>query len=286
MAGAVRSVRRIALRSQTPVVRGKRLALPAGVADRYAIALTHLVQRMAREAERELTDFLSRPNLQHYVEGFAADASPASQSRILLNRLKERFAQLFAENAKQFAVRMVDQSNLASGSDVHRSLKEISAVFTLKPTVITDTMREFMTVKIAENVSLIKSIPAEYMTQIEGQVYRSMTDGKGLSELIPWLREQTGVTERRAKLIATDQTHKAYSGLNRGRMEAAGIESFEWVHSGGGLHPRKRHQAMSGNIYRFDNLPVIEDDGTRGIPGQAINCRCTMVPVLKLGALK
>ena len=37
---------------------------------------------------------------------------------------------------------------------------------------------------------------------------------------------------------------------------------------------------LSGKIFSFDDLPVIvPDTGEKGIPGQAINCGCTMRPV-------
>ena len=87
-----------------------------------------------------------------------------------------------------------------------------------------------------------------------------------------------------AKNVALDQTRKAYQSMNAERMRAAGVKSFEWIHSGGGQKPRPDHVAMSGNVYRYDNLPVIDKrTGERGIPGQAPNCRCTARPVLDFG---
>jgi uncharacterized protein with gpF-like domain len=39
---------------------------------------------------------------------------------------------------------------------------------------------------------------------------------------------------------------------------------------------------MDGNVYSFDDPPIIDKNtGERGIPGQAINCRCFMVPVIE-----
>ena len=65
-------------------------------------------------------------------------------------------------------------------------------------------------------------------------------------------------------------------------MEKLGLKKFEWLHSGGGHHPRPDHVAMSGNIYSFTSLPIIDSKtGERGIPGQAINCKCVMRPVIE-----
>ena len=41
---------------------------------------------------------------------------------------------------------------------------------------------------------------------------------------------------------------------------------------------------MSGKVYRLDDPPVIDArTGERGLPGQAIFCRCTMQPIVKFG---
>lgn len=273
-------------------IKGRRLAFPAGVASRYGAELVRLSNAMTAEVQREIERLFRHDDVAAYFAAFhstvdgvrwVADAiSPASQARIVTNRLREKWEQIFGAAGKPLAETMVGQANFASASAVATSLKEMSKGLTLNTNMITPQMAEVLKSTIAQNVSLIKSIPEEYFTKVQGEVLRSITDGKGLEDLQPFFQEQAGVTERRAKNIAIDQTHKAYNGLNRGRMMASGISRFEWVHSGGGLHPRPRHEAMSGKIYRFDALPVIEDDGERGIPGQAINCRCTMVPVIEL----
>ena len=65
--------------------------------------------------------------------------------------------------------------------------------------------------------------------------------GRELADLLPYLEKQEGITQRRAEIIALDQTHKAYNGFNRQRMIGAGVRSFQWLHSGGVLHPRELH---------------------------------------------
>lgn len=273
---------------QDGVLRGSRLALPAGVASRYAHRLIALTRQMTQETAREIEKLYRHPDVKSYFDGFhettvafAMDISPAAQARILTNALKDKFEQLFGRHAKPEAERMTDEADAASARDVSVSLKELSNSLTLKPAALGMQGREFLSASIAQNVSLIKSIPEEYFTKVQGAVLRSITDGKGLEDLVPFFADQEGVEERRAKNIAIDQTHKAYNGLNRERMKSVGVREFEWIHSGGGIHPRVMHQDMNGKIYRFDRLPIIEENGERGIPGQAINCRCTMVPVVR-----
>jgi uncharacterized protein with gpF-like domain len=273
------------------VMRGTDLALPVGVAARYNRALQSLTLEMTHTAQREITALFRHPDVVDYFTKLGAaamDISPASQARILTNQLKDRFDQLFNQHAKPDATKMMDEAAAASEAAVSISLRALSAGLTLKTDVVTGTMREFMTATIANNVSLIKSIPSEFFRDVQQAVLSSIADGKGLDDLTTFFEDQHGVQSRRAKNIALDQTHKAYNGLNKGRMQAVGIQAFEWIHSGGGLHPRIHHLdppeagGLNGGVFSFDKLPIIDlNTGERGIPGQAINCKCTMRPVIK-----
>lgn len=267
-------------------MKGSRLALPAGVADRYRAKLQFLTDRMTAETEREFLQLWRHDDVQEYLaahSSVAMDISPASQARILANKLKERFDQIFNQHAKTYAEQMVDQANEESSAATFRSLKDLSGGLSFKTRgVMTPVMCEFMKASVAENVSLIRSIPHEYFRKIEGQVNRSIISGGGLEQLTKYFEEQHGVESRRAKNTAIDQTHKAYNGLNKGRMQAVGIKAFQWIHSGGGLHPRPLHESYNGRTFTWDKLPIIEEGTSeRGIPGQAITCHCTMVPVVK-----
>lgn len=276
-------------RKHDGIMRGHPLRIPAGVAARYAADLEKLVASMTDETRRSIEDLFSHPDVHEFFAKhghpgamtYAMDISPSSQARILTNKLKARFEQLFGQESKPTAQKMNDEVNAASKTATHSSLTELSGGLSLKTDIVSGAMREFMTGTIARNVGLIRSIPAEYFQQIQDAALRSITDGKGLADLVPAIQEIEGVTHRRAQNIANDQTRKAYGGLNKGRMQAIGVKEYEWVHSGGGQHPRQMHIDMDGNIYRFDDPPIIEEDGERGIPGQAIHCGCTMRPVIR-----
>lgn len=263
----------------TAAVRGNTLAYNAAVQDRYVQALNRLVVQMTRQTNRELKRFFEAPDQRAF---FGQDASTASQARILTNAIQKKFEQLFNKKAKGLAESMVGQADKASSASLYSSLKEMSGGLSMKTTILTGPLLDVTTAAIAENVALIRSIPAQYMTQVQGSVMRSITTGNGMQDLVPALAKHEGVTVRRARNIAIDQTRKAYNTINKGRMEKLGVNQFEWIHSGGGQKPRQHHIDLSGQIYSFDDLPVIDENtGERGIPGQLINCGCTMRPVIK-----
>jgi SPP1 gp7 family putative phage head morphogenesis protein len=264
-------------------VKGATLRQSQTAAARYNRQLQQLIAEMVRATRAELVKLFTSPTaIESHV---ATDASIASQSRILTNALIDRFTVLFSRAAAGISQSMIDEVQTNSATGLKNSLKEISGNLELKTDVLTSTpVADTITASIAENVGLIKSIPEKYMTGVQNAVMRSITSGNGLADLDPYLKDAKGITERRAKNIALDQTRKAYNSINKARMQGLGIGKFEWIHTGGSRKPRQDHIEMSGNIYSFDDLPVIDQrTGETGIPGQAPNCRCTMRPILDFG---
>ena len=268
-------------RVKPPTLKGPSLGSPTAIEARYQAELRKLTRRMMDEVEREVRALFAGPvAVESHV---TTDASIASQSRILVNALQSKFAVIFRDASRPLAERMVGQAAKASAARLGQSLKELSGGVSIRTDILkSGPVAEIVKASIADNVGLIKSIPAQYLDDVRGAVMRSITSGNGLADLVPYLERERGVTERRARNIALDQTRKAYQSINAERMKAAGIKKFEWIHSGGGQKPRPLHVRMSGNVYSYDDLPVIDErTGERGIPGQAPNCRCTARPVLE-----
>lgn len=263
------------------VLKGKVLHNNAAAADRYAQSLGKLVKQMIDKTNREIEKLFKTDAANKH---FGQDASIASGARILMNGLTDQFDQLFAMAAKPMAEKMVNDANKSSQSMLYNSLKDLSGGLSIKTKVTTPEMREIMTASVAENVSLIKSIPQQYLQKVAGAVMRSITTGSGLMDLKEGMAKFDGMTERRANNIAKDQTRKAYNSINAKRAQKVGIRKFEWIHSGGGLHPREDHIALDGQIFSYDDLPVIDENtGETGLPGQAPNCKCTQRPVIDFG---
>lgn len=263
------------------ILRGDGLKPNIAASARFEKKLNILIKGMAEQVQKKVTKLFESNVGEQY---FAEDASISSQSRILLATLQDKFDSIFASFAKPFAESIADEANRGSVAALNSSLKDIAGDFTIKASSIPDNVKEILNATISENVQLIKSIPQQYLTQVQGAVMRSITTGNGLQDLVPELERQYDITKRRARLIAHDQTRKAFANLSRVRMTNAGLKKFEWRHTSGSKEPRPLHIEYNGRIFDFDNLPVIDKKtGERGIPGQLINCRCFMMPVIDFG---
>lgn len=268
-----------AKQSVAPTFKGEPLQHNAGSAVRYEGALSGLTAQMTAQVKREVLRLFQTDAAGAH---FGQDATIASQSRILMSSLADRFTDMFNKKAKPLAEAMVKSAKTTGTTALHSSLQKLSGGMSLKTSLGSPALNEITKAAVAENVSLIKSIASEYLQKVEGAVMRSITTGNGLQDLIPALEQYEGQTHRRARNIALDQTRKTYNSINSARMQAIGVQKFMWHHSGGGAHPREDHVDMDGEIYSFDDLPVIDQrTGEKGIPGQAPNCKCTMSPVFE-----
>ncbi len=271
-------------------LRGKRLNYNAAIQGRYVRALKNLVTEMTRQTNQQVIAlFKGKTGKQFFAEQkeiTAMDASLSSQARILLNKLSKKFEKLFNFKSIMLAEWMTEQTAKVSKTSLHGSLEQLTGGLSLKTGIVTEGTEEVSKAIIAENVSLIKSIPEQYFNDVTGSVMRSITTGQGLADLIPDLKKYEGQTERRAKNLALDQTRKAYNSINKQRLVSLNVKQFEWIHSGGGQKPRKSHLMLDGKTFSFENLRqeqiklgVPESD--LGIPGEAINCRCTILPIIQ-----
>ena len=155
-----------------------------------------------------------------------------------------------------------------------------------------------MKASIQENVALIKSLPLQYEERVRGAVYRAVAGGGTLKSLKKELMKYAGMEERRAKLVAGDQTHKAFVSIAAKRMESVGVKKYMWVHTLMGKTHRPYHlrkwdgvsgkknghpNGLNGFIFDIHNLPIIEEKtGERGLPGQLPFCHCKLAPVIDI----
>lgn len=205
----------------------------------------------------------------------AADASPARELQAAVARLgrqwQRRFDRLAEDLARHFATDVADRSDRA----LRAALKK--AGFTVEFR-LTAAQNDVMQATVAENVQLIRSIPQQYLTSVQGDVMRSVAAGRDLGTLTKQLEKVKGVTQRRAANIARDQNEKATAMLTRTRQREIGITQAVWVHSGAGKHPRPEHVAFSGQTYDIEKGAYLEGKWTW--PGVEINCRCVSRPII------
>lgn len=124
---------------------------------------------------------------------------------------------------------------------------------------------------IRQNVDLIRRMSAEQLDEIE----RILRAGGTADDL----EHALGITARRAKMIATDQTLKLNAQLTRALLERNGVDGYEWITMEDYL-VRPWHQQLHGRRFTYANPPQVSKTGRRANPGEDYHCRCLARPVI------
>lgn len=171
--------------------------------------------------------------------------------------------------------------NKTNKLNIKRAFKAVLGVdvFAAEPWIV-DEVAAFT----RENVSFIKSITNEYLSDVEQIVFRNVKAGNAPGVISGELRDAFNLTQNRARLIARDQTGKFHARLGRLRYEGAGLSRYTWRTLSDG-RVRDSHENLEGTEQEFANPPVTvttgKRAGQRNNPGEDIQCRCWAEPIFE-----
>jgi len=126
-----------------------------------------------------------------------------------------------------------------------------------------------------QNAQLIRSLPEQELERVAGTVERGLQQGLRFTAVSKEIQKSFGITHRRAKLIARDQTTKLNASLTKLRQQEVGVEKYIWQ-TAGDERVRPSHRANDGKTFRWDSPPK-----ATGHPGHDVNCRCVAIPVFE-----
>jgi len=275
------------------IARGKVFRVPATVQGAFVGKLETMLASMMREAQKEISDLFYKEFAREHFgsDGVGMDAANiGSQARILVNKLKGKYDQLFGSVASDTSKDMVDglvRSSTAQGKEQIKTLpglKERSKEYTIALEKIDAKTKGLINAAASNAADFIKTIPERYLNDVAKAVYNSIVTGNGMQDLIPFFEKHDTGTRNWVRNVAMDQTRKTYNGLNLGRMRGIGISRGEWIHSAGSQKPRELHVDFDGKTFDLqEGAPVGDDDGNMVQPGEEPYCRCTFAPVLTDG---
>lgn len=126
---------------------------------------------------------------------------------------------------------------------------------------------------VRRNTALISNVNADTKNRIEQVIYDGFARRLNKKQLTDELAKAMGITKRRARIIAGDQTHKLNIALTQYRNQQLGITSYKWM-TRRDDRVRPAHRARQGKLFRWDKPPF------DGHPGYAVGCRCIAQAVI------
>jgi SPP1 gp7 family putative phage head morphogenesis protein len=210
--------------------------------------------------------------------GVVGDARPpTSKLRIVMERWGKKWTARLETLAEKMAREFATASKTYTDNAMRASFKAAGLTIQWRPT---KRMLEGYAAVVYENVQLIKSIPTKFLTDVQSDVWLSVTKGADMAALTEKIKQSYGVTWRRAALISRDQTAKAKGVFEAARRDDLGIKKAKWLHSAAGREPRPTHVAMNGKLFDVTKGMYDKDEGEWVQPGELINCRCTSAAVI------
>jgi len=161
----------------------------------------------------------------------------------------------------------VQQATLLENEHFRQTSKMNKAILTINPVEAEPWLAPVTDSFVRENVNYIKKDIAQHYTEVEGIIRRGLESGESVGVMQKKIMGRYGMTERRSKLIARDQTNKFFGQLTRERSTDIGITHFIWV-TAGDSRVRDEHVDLAGQRFSWKN-------GADGLfPGMDIQCRC------------
>lgn len=268
---AFKHMRRDAARPRLP-----RQMPPTRIEQDYAAALIRMLGRVRAAYApliKELPSILDEAAAER-GDGAARMDTASSRARKLLQQA--RAAPVIDTSALQalagkYAKATSDHQKEQLRRQAHAAIK-VDPVF--RDADLAPLARHF----VAENVALIKRIPARLHGDIEVMVHGAVARGHRHKHLTRQIEERFGVAERHARLIARDQIGKFHAKVNHHRQKEMGVKRFVW-RSVGDERVRPWHQELDGTEHSYAKPPRNPDTDERVLPGEDIQCRCSAEPV-------
>ncbi len=258
-------------------MKGKTLRPAVGIGINYSRPTEHLVRLMYKDIESELI----RAFNPYAMDDDKDDKKDSITDKIvlILALLLLKWQKRFDYVAVTSTAVMIAQTLKNSNVTLKASLKELPIDVDFSDA----DLEEVIKASTEEASGIIKTIPQKAIAEVQGQAMRSIINGSGIKDIVSFIEKKYKTTIKRVNNIASDQARKAYVNINLVRLNAMGINQFEWVHTNRSKEPRLLHIKLSGQVFNVDNPPYIGNMyGTEvyGFPGQLPNCKCVFKPVI------
>lgn len=272
--------------------RGLKAVRPSDqIESEYRSYMQALVKEMANEVKIGLLPIIKKNKPNYVKDSWADDVTSffdvfrAKWSSFLFrNKVRTDIQRPLSMVESNTTAQFLKNVNKAVGVDVSGMLKS-------------EGIEAVMTSALQENVTLVTSLPDEYLKRIESIVYSGMQQGRYPTAIAKDLQEATGVSWRRAKLIARDQVAKINSAVDSERSQNLGIEYYKWSDSSdqrvsgnpSGKYPKakircwhiaRRDVGYGVGVYTYKH--GADYAGEKNLqPGAAHpQCRCRRIPLI------
>lgn len=257
---------------------------PAGIEREYARLSRQYMQLLKESIEEEI------PALKEQImrERGTYRADSFNDVMSIMEKVMSRVQQKFTERERGFGLRRKLESlaNLTRKLTIKEWKKAVHktlGINIMEDYYMGEFYRSALEKWVDENVSLIKTIPADSLCDMKTIIKQGFMNGKTTTTIMKEIQSRYNVGKTHARLIARDQIGKLNAAVTKAQQQDAGIEEYIWC-TAGDSRVRNSHKDLNGHKFRWDDPPVVDKKGRRCHPGEDYQCRCRAKPVFKLGS--
>ena len=262
-------------KSKKPIKLNK-IQYPKMIEAEYYKALKSISDNMKRIVKEDLLPVLKAKQSEYTADGIVEDIM------IIFDRLRAFESPFMAIQTASKMVRSIDKISLEK---LRTSINQRFSI-DMPDMFAREGIEKFVTASIAKNATLIKSIPSEFIKDIETKIYNGVSSGSAYKTIeesiigIDGITSSFGKLENRVKLIARNEVSTITGQINKQRLQSIGVSKFIWQ-SSNDERTRDSHADLDGQAFSYDDLPTNEN-GQEIYPSSEINCRCTSIPVFEI----
>lgn len=150
------------------------------------------------------------------------------------------------------------------------------------PPVLTEQQTKIIASEWGRNLDLyIKDWVKKDILDLRQKVQANAFQGYRSSNLIQMIQDNHGVSVRKAKFLARQETTLLMSKFRESKYADVGITKYIWR---GAMDERERpdHKRLQGKVFDFSLPPVVDrKTGRRANAGEDFGCRCVAIPVIE-----
>ncbi len=251
-----------------------------GLELQYQRELNKLGRSLIKAVNSELLPFLKNSQESYVMDGYVDNINA------IFRRLNGQFTGAVTMGfAKNTSAQMVAKVGANNKRRFNKTVEKVVGV-DLGSVVRSEGLEDFVELSINKNVSLIKSLPEEYLKQVETIVNNGVISGERYSSIAKKINAKVGSANsklaNRIKTIARNEVQTINSQISLRRNEALGIKKGIFDTSDD-ERVRKCHAELDGVEYDLKKGAWSKTCQKFIQPGITdINCRCSFRPVIEV----
>lgn len=246
----------------------------------YQKELNKLGKALISSIREDVLAFLKVNQESYVIDGIGANLN------VIFAKLNREFTGVItASFAESTANQMVSKTARSNKNKFDRVVNKATGV-NLGSIIATEGLEDFMELSISKNVSLIKSLPEQYLSQVETIVNNGVVSGARFSTIAKEITAKTGSVNsklaNRIKTIARNEIQTINSQLTLRRSEQLGIKKGIYRTSED-ERVRDCHAELNGVEYEIKKGAWSKSCSKFIQPGITdINCRCSYSPIIEV----